>query len=217
MITKILLVDDYTMVREGLFALFQDQQDMEVVGQAQDGQTAIDLACELQPDLVITEVRLPDTNGIEATKQIISKSPHIKVLALSIHFNRPTVMDMFKAGASGYVLKNCSFEDLLYAIRTIMSDGFPYLSPQIASLMIDSYVDRRNLKNNKSTYPVLTERETEVLRFISEGKTLKEIAVEIQMSTKTVDACRRQLMNKLEINNLAGLVRYAIREGLVLP
>lgn len=214
MSTKILLVDDYTMVREGLYVLFQDQPDIEIVGQAEDGQTAIDLAYELQPDLVITEVKLPGTDGIEATKQIISKCPNTKVLALSIHSNRSPVMDMFKAGASGYVLKNSSFDDLLYAIKTIMSDEFPYISPQIAGLMIDSYVDRSGLKNNKSAYSVLTEREATVLRYLAEGRSPKEIAGLIQMSSKTVDACRRQLMNKLKVDDLAGLVKHAIREGL---
>ncbi len=211
---KILLADDYTMICEGLCALFKNQPDMEVIGQARDGRKAVELADELQPDLVVMEVKLPVMDGIEATKEITSKFPYIKVLALSIHFNRSTVMAMFKAGASGYVLKNCSFDNLVYAIKTVIEDEFPYLSPQIVGLIVDSYVDRRKLKNNKLAYPVLSERESQVLRFLAEGKSLKEIALEIRMSTKTVDACRRQLMNKLKIDNLAGLVKYAIREGL---
>ena len=210
--TKVLLADDHGIVREGFKALIEKQSDFEVVGEVADGQMSVQLAGELRPDVIIMDVTMPNLNGIEATRRITEQFPNIKVIALSVHTERRYVIDMLKAGASGYVLKACLFYDLVDAIRTVMA-GEIYLSPRITTVVVDDYI---NLvpEDRVSISSILTDREREVIQFLSEGKSCKEIAMQLRVSDKTIHANRRQIMDKLSIHNTAELTKYAIQNGL---
>ena len=213
---RILIADDHGIVREGLRALIEKQPDMEVVGEAEDGQMAVELAEELLPDVVVMDITMPNLNGIGATKQIVEKMPSVKVIALSTHSGRHFVVDMLKAGASGYVLKTCLTDDFIRAIRTVMTADEIYLSPRIASIVVDDYVNAVPAEA-ASISSVLTDRERKVTQLLSEGKSTKEIALQLHVSPKTIDANRRQIMNKLNIHNVARLTKYAIQHGLTSP
>jgi len=213
---RILIADDHGIVRDGLRALIEKQPDMEVVGEAEDGQMAVELAEELLPDVVIMDITMPNLNGIEATRQIVEEMPGVKVIALSIHSDRHFVVDMLKAGVSGYVLKACLSDDLIRAIRTVMTADEIYLSPRIASIVVDDYVSAVPAEAG-SISSVLTDRERKVTQLLSEGKSTKEIALQLHVSPKTIDANRRQIMNKLNIHNVAKLTKYAIQHGLTSP
>jgi len=210
---KILIADDHGIVREGLRALIEKQPDMEVVGEAEDGQMAVELAEELLPDVVVMDITMPNLNGIEATRQIVEEMPGVKVIALSIHSDRHFVVDMLKAGVSGYVLKTCLTDDFIRAIRTVMTADEIYLSPRIAGIVVDDYISAVPAEA-ASISSVLTDRERKVTQLLSEGKSTKEIALQLHVSPKTVDANRRQIMNKLNIHNVAKLTKYAIQYGL---
>jgi len=208
---RILLADDHKIVREGLRALLEKQPGMEVIAEAEDGRTTVRLARELSPDVVIMDVAMPDLNGIGATDQIIAEAPDVKVVALSMHSDRRFVMEMFKAGASGYLLKDCAFEELARAVRAVAA-GQTYLSPGIAGVVIKDYV--RRLSETNSAFSILTSREHEVLQLLAEGKSTKQIASRLHVSVKTVETHRRHIMEKLDIHSVAELTKYAIREGL---
>lgn len=209
MATTIILADDHKLMREGLKYLLEKQSDMDVVAEADNGRQALELTLEHQPDLVIMDVNMPELDGIEAAREILHKLPEIKILCLSMYSNRRFIEDMLKVGASGYLLKECAFKELIDAIHTVCR-GETYLSPKIAGIFVERYVGQGSAKSSDN---VLSEREREVLRLLAEGKSTKEIALNIHMSGKTVDACRRQMMNKLNVHSVAELVKYAIREG----
>jgi len=212
MSTKILLVDDHAITREGLRSLIERQPDMEVVGEAQDGRKALDLVRELLPDIVITDITMPNLNGVDATRQIVRQFPNIKVIALSIHSNRAFVADMLKAGASGYVLKDCTFDELVEAVQTVV-DGGVYLSPKVAGVVVSDYVQHL-FRIAESPLEALTERERQVLQLIGEGKNTKQIALELHVSTKTIEANRHKIMEKLDAHSVAELVKIAVLGGL---
>jgi DNA-binding NarL/FixJ family response regulator len=209
---KVFLADDHQMVREGLRTLLEKQPGMEVVGEAKTGREAVQLVQELLPHVVIMDIGMPDLNGIEATRQIVAKTQSVKVIALSMHSDRRFVVEMLKAGASGYLLKDSAFNELAQAIRAVVADRI-YLSPKIADLVIKDYI-RFSPKTEFSIFSLLTPRERQVLQLLSEGKTTKEIASDLQISVKTVETYRQQIMEKLNIHNIAELTKYAIREGL---
>jgi len=212
MSTRVLLVDDHAIIREGLRSLLEKQPDMEVVADADDGRKAIELVRELSPDIVIMDVTMPGLNGIEATRLITAELPNVKIVALSIHSQRRFIADMLSAGAVGYILKECLFDELLQAIGVVASGG-RYLSPKIAEVVVDDYV--KHLSNiSDSPLSALTGREREVLQLVAEGKSTKEIALDLHVSTKTIEANRRQIMDKLGVNSIAELTKYAVREGL---
>jgi len=209
---KVLLVDDHAIIREGLRSLLEKEPKMEVVADTNDGRKARDLVRELSPDVVIMDITMPELNGIEATRQITAESPRVKVIALSIHSKKRYVADMLSAGAAGYILKECLFNELVQAIRAVVAGG-QYLSPRITDVVVSDYVKRLSAAPD-SPVATLTSREREVLQLVAEGKPTKQIALELHVSTKTIEANRRQIMEKLNRHSIAELTKYAIREGL---
>ena len=210
---RILLADDHGIVRDGLRFLLNEESDIDVVGEAEDGRKALELVSKLMPDVVVMDITMPNLNGVDATRQITSRFPKVKVIALSIHSNRRFVADMLKAGASGYILKECLSDELIQAIRVVAA-GVRYLSPTITGVVVDDYVEYLSATPPDSTLSILTEREHEVLQLLAEGKSTKQIALELHVSPKTVEANHRQIMEKLDVHSTAELTKYAIREGL---
>jgi two-component system, NarL family, response regulator NreC len=210
--TKILLADDHKIVRDGLRALIEKEANMEVIAEASDGRTTVHKAKELMPHIIIIDIAMPDLNGIEATRQIIMDVPTAKIIALSMHSDRRFVMKMLEAGAAGYLLKDSAFEELSMAIKTVLS-GKTYLSPAIASVVVDDAM-RRSPEKVARTNVELTPREREVLQLLAEGRTTKRIATQLNVSVKTVETHRRQVMEKLDIHSVAELTKWAVREGL---
>ena len=209
---RILLVDDHKIMRDGLRVLLEKQPDIKVAGEADNGRMAVRMARELPADMVIMDIGMPDLNGIDATREIVASVPGVKVIALSMHSDKVFVGEMFRAGASAYLLKHCAFEELVQAIRVVSSGQF-YLSPQIAGLMIKDYV-RQMSNDNTSVFTVLTVREREVLQLLAEGKSSRQIASHLHISLKTVETRRQQIMAKLNTDNMADLIKHAIRDGL---
>ncbi len=209
---KVLLVDDHAIIREGLRSLLEKQPEMEVIADTDDGRKAVELVRELLPDIVIMDITMPGLNGIEATRQIIADFPDVKVIALSIHSKRRFVADMLSAGATGYILKECLFDELVQAIKAVAAGG-RYLSPRITDVVVSDYVKRLSA-TTESPFEALKTREREVLQLVAEGKSTKQIALELHVSTKTIEANRRQIMEKLNIHSVAELTKYAVREGL---
>jgi DNA-binding NarL/FixJ family response regulator len=209
---KVLLVDDHAIIREGLRSLLEKQSGMEVVADTDDGRKARGLVRELSPDIVIMDITMPGLNGIEATRQITDEFPNVKVIALSIHSKRRYVADMLSAGANGYILKECLFDELVTAIKAVAAGG-RYLSPRITDVVVSDYVKRLSASDD-SPFEALKAREREVLQLVAEGKSTKQIALELHVSTKTIEANRRQIMDKLNIHSIAELTKYAVREGL---
>lgn len=212
---RILLADDHKIVREGLRALLEGQPDVKVVAEAEDGRTAVQLAQKLSPDVAIMDVTMPGLNGIEATRRIVAEVPGVRVIALSMHSDRRFVAEMFKAGASGYLLKDCAFEELARAINTVVANQL-YLSPEIADVVVEDYV-RHLTETNPWALSDLTSREREVLQLLAEGKSTRQIASDLHLSVNTVATHRQHIMEKLDIDNIAGLTKYAIRAGLTSP
>jgi DNA-binding NarL/FixJ family response regulator len=210
--TKIILADDHKIIREGLRSLLEKQLDMEVIAEAYDGLTTVRLVQKLLPDIVIMDIGMPDMNGIEATRQIMTETKGVKVIALSMHSDRRFVLQMLKVGASGYLLKDSAFEELISAIHTVMANQ-PYLSPKITDVVVKEYL--HGIPKNESTvFTILTAREREVLQLLAEGKTTKQIASALNISVKTIETHRQQIMKKLNMHSIAELTKYAIREGL---
>jgi len=214
MTTRILIADDHRLMREGLHILLEKQKDFEVIAEAGDGRTAVRLSEELSPDIVIMDVSMPELNGIEATRTIITKDPHTKVIALSMLSNNTFAIEMFKAGSSAYVIKDCASEELTYAVRAALK-GQLYLSPIMVAFFVKGFLQKSDKGNPSSAFTILTNREREVLQLFAEGKTTKKIAALLQVSPKTVETQRQNIFRKLDINNLVELTRYAIREGLI--
>jgi DNA-binding NarL/FixJ family response regulator len=209
---RILLADDHKILREGIKSLIEKQSDMQVIGEADNGRETVRLVRELSPDIVVIDISMPDMNGIEATRQIISKDSRIKIIALSVHSDKRYVTEMLNAGASGYLLKECAFGELVNAIRTVITNR-SYLSPEITDVMINDYKHMLS-KETLSVFSLLTPREREVLQLLAEGTTTKDIAAKLNVSVKTVETYRQQIMDKLDIHSIAELTKYAIKEGL---
>jgi DNA-binding NarL/FixJ family response regulator len=186
---------------------------MTVVGESDNGRTAVDQVHELHPDVVVMDVGMPDLNGIEATRRILAEEPHCKIVGLSMHSDRRFLSEMLKAGATAYLLKDSAFEELAAAIRAVVA-GQVYLSPRIANAVVEGYLHGASPGKQPSAFAVLTSREREVLQLVAEGLATKQIATSLHVSVKTVETHRRQIMEKLDLHSVAELTKYAIREGL---
>ena len=211
-IMKVLIAEDHGVVRQGLRALIENEPDIEVVGEAEDGLKVVELAKQLLPDVVLMDITMPNLNGVEATRFIREDNPNIQIIALSVHFDRHFVMEMLRAGASGYVLKSYLFDEVHRALRTVEA-GQHYLSPKITEIVLDDYIPLIS-KAQEASRELLTTRERHIVQLLAEGKTTKQIALHLHVSPKTVDSNRRQVMDKLGISTVAELTKYAIREGL---
>jgi two component transcriptional regulator, LuxR family len=209
---SIVIADDHKIIREGLKSLLEKQADLEVLAEAEDGLTAAKLAHKLHPDIVIMDVAMPVLNGIEATRQITAEVAGVKVIALSMHSDKRFVLQMLKAGASAYLLKDSAFEELITAVHTVVGNQ-PYLSPKIADVVVKEFLHSIS-KTESSVYTILTAREREVLQLLAEGKPTREIASTLHLSVKTIETHRQQIMEKLNLRSIAELTKYAIREGL---
>jgi DNA-binding NarL/FixJ family response regulator len=212
---KVLIADDHQIVRDGLRSMLEKEPWIKVVGEAEEGRTTLRLARELAPDVIIMDVSMPDLNGIEATRQIVAEFPTIKVIALSMHNDRRFVLNMIKAGAKGYLLKDSAFKELAKAIKVVVSNQ-TYLSGEIADILVQDYLSVAT-PDEFSAFHLLSPREREVLQLLAEGKSSNQIAENLHISVKTVETHRAQLMAKLKIKSIAELTKYAIREGLTAP
>lgn len=211
MATRILLVDNHRLVIEGLWAILEQQDDLEVVGMASTGRIALSLVAELKPDIVVMDISMPDLNGIDATVQIVNHHPDVKVIALSAHRDKRYVRAMLEAGTHGFVVKDTASTELLQAIKSV-NGGQKYLSSNVTDAVIDGFVNGDGEEATVMTQ--LGAREREILQLIAEGYTSGEIAGQLHISTNTVDTHRRNIMKKLDLHSVADLTRYAIREGL---
>lgn len=209
---KILIADDHAIIRDGLRSLLEKEPDMEFVAEAATGLEAMKLARELHPDVVIMDISMPDMNGIDATRQITGELENTRVLALSMESDRRFIVEVLKAGASGYVLKESAFAELATAIRTVATNE-TYLGPRITSLIIKEYFQRIP-DEVPTSYDSLSPREREIVQLITDGKNTKEIAYTFNVSVKTVENQRHAIMKKLDLYSIAELTKYAIRKGL---
>jgi len=213
MTIRVLLADDHKIFRDGLRTLIDKESGMEVVAEAENGRKAVKLAEKMAPNVIVMDVTMPDMNGIEATRKIMAGLSHVKVIGLSMHSDRRFVLGMLEAGASGYLLKDCAFGELANAIRQVTT-GRTYLSPSIADVVVKGYLNKA-LTASQTVHSILSPREREVLQLIAEGLSAKEIAAHINLSIKTIETHRRNIMEKLNMHSIAEVTKYAVREGLV--
>jgi len=212
MSVRLILADDHKIMREGLRALLAKQKEIELIAEADSGRGVIELCAQLHPDVVVIDISMPDLNGIDAARQITRQAPDIKVIALSMHSDKKYVKEMLAAGASGYLLKDAAFEELGMAIATVLKNK-TYLSPQITDTVVKDYVNE-HVPKDSIVSTALSAREREVLQLIAEGKSTRDVAATLYVSVKTVETHRKQIMDKLGLNSIAELTKYAIREGL---
>jgi DNA-binding NarL/FixJ family response regulator len=211
-LVRVLLADDHTLVRAGIRALLNELRGVQVVAEAGDGREAVELAKAHQPNLILMDISMKGLNGIEATAQVKRELPDVRVIILSMHASEEHVAQALRAGASGYMLKDAATQELALAVAAVMR-GEAYLSPLISKQVVESYVQRRGADNGP--LDMLTSRQRQILQLIAEGKSTKQIAHLLSLSVKTVETHRAQLMERLEIRDVPGLVRYAVRVGLV--
>lgn len=211
---RVVIAEDHTILREGLKALLSSNPSFNVIGEAEDGRDAIQCVQKLLPDLVLMDLSMPRMNGMEAIKEIKRRSPKTKILVLTVHKTEEHILATLQAGADGYALKDSTSQELMIAIKSVLS-GKTYLSPGISEKVIEGYLEGRKTSKPKSAWDTLTPREREVLKLIGEGYKNKEIADYLYISLKTVEKHRANLMEKLDIHNVSGLTAFAIEKGLV--
>jgi two-component system response regulator NreC len=211
---RVLIVDDHVIVRDGVRMILEAQPDIEVVGEASDGREALERARQLSPDVVLMDIAMPGMNGLEATAAIRQELPDVQVLVLTMHEDYEYFFEVLRAGASGYVLKGASSNDLVSAIRAVHQGGV-YLHPAVAKNLVSDYVKRMEPGEDRARYDGLSDRERQVLKLVAEGKTSQQIAEELFLSVNTVQTHRSHIMEKLGLHNRTDLIRYALRKGLV--
>lgn len=211
---KVLLADDHTIVRKGIRSLLDDEANIEVIGEAEDGREALEKVEALSPDVVLMDSTMPALNGLEATRQIKKRFPLVKVLVLTMHTNEVYIYQFLKAGASGYLVKQTAPQELVMAIQAVYQGG-SFLSPSISKTVIDEYIRQADSDGTDDAYETLTTREREVLQLLAEGLSNREIADKLVISLKTVGVHRLNLMNKLDIDHVTALTKYAIRRGII--
>ena len=213
-VTSIVLADDHQIVRQGLRSLLDAEADMKVVGAASTGLEAVELIDQLRPDILVTDMMMPELNGIEVARQALQRSPATRVIVLSMHANEGYVTQALRNGALGYVLKDSSLEELVEAVRTVLQ-GRRFLSASISERMIEIYIQNEKAASVDDPYETLTNREREVLQMVAEGHSSTEIADRLTISARTVETHRSNLMRKLNLSNQTELIRYAIRKGIL--
>lgn len=211
---RVLVADDHGIVRKGLRFLLERQPGMEVIGEAADGRQAVQCCAELEPNVVIMDVAMPQLNGIDATAQIVKANPGTGVIILSMYADEAYLVRALSAGAKGYLLKDSAEADLVRAIQ-VVAQGRPFFSPQIAQSLLDDYVRTLRQRGLQDSYELLTDREREVLQLLAEGKSNKEVAGILNLSTYTVETHRTNLMHKLNLHNTAEIVLYAVRKKII--
>ena len=210
--TRILICDDHTLFVEGIKAMLRNESSLEIVGEARDGRQAVDLVKELKPDLLLMDVSMPDMNGFDATQRVHELDPNIKVLILTMHDEEELVARCLEAGAAGYIIKDAPASQLLYAIEMVKK-GERYLSPVVLKQVVAGYVKNSNVP--QTSYDRLSPREREVLKLLAEGLSVKEIATRLNLSVKTVDVHKTNLMKKIDVHDRTELIKYAIRQKLI--
>jgi DNA-binding NarL/FixJ family response regulator len=213
MTIRVFLADDHRILRLGVRALLERERDITVVGEAEDGRKALKLIPQASPDVVLMDISMPGLNGVDVTRQIRKELPEVRVLALSMHTDRRMVSEMLKAGAQGYLVKDCTGEELVKGIRTV-ARGQTYLCSRAVDVVTRDYV-RQGLQGESHAPPALSVREREVLQLLAEGQSTRQIAQALHVSGKTVETHRAHIMRKINARGLADLVKYALREGLI--
>jgi two-component system, NarL family, response regulator NreC len=211
---RVFLVDDHTVVRQGLRRILESDEEIEIIGEAGDGRSAVDLVQRMRPHVVVMDVALPELNGIEATRQIMKRIEGVRVLVLSMHGDDVYVRQALKAGARGYLLKDSEDLDLIKAVKAVRQGG-SFFSPPVSRVVLSGYLGDKADGETDDTVSRLTDREREVLQLIAEGKTNKEVAHSLAVSINTVETHRKHIMEKLDLHNTAELVRFAIRKKIV--
>ncbi|MBW1824675.1 MAG: response regulator transcription factor [Deltaproteobacteria bacterium] len=210
---KVVVADDHTILRQGIKALLDNQEGIEVVGEAKDGREAIKTIEELLPDVILMDIAMPGLNGLEATRRIKKKFPKVKVVVLTMHANEEYIFQILNAGADGYLVKETAFQDLISAINAVHK-GEAFMSPSISKKVMTDYIQRAQ-GEEKVGFDTLTTREREILQLVAEGNSNKKIAEALFISPKTVETHRAHIMDKLNIHDRAGLIKYAIRKGMI--
>jgi two-component system, NarL family, response regulator NreC len=211
---KVLIADDHGIVRKGLRLQLEQRAEFQVVGEASDGRDAVKAAEELNPDVVIMDIAMPNLNGIEATTQIVKKNPRIGVIMLSMHSDETYLTRTLAAGAKGYLLKDNADVDLYRAIE-VVAQGKPFFSPAIANTLLEDYMRQLQQRGLQDSYDLLTDREKEILQLLAEGKSNKEVATILDLATATVETHRTRLMQKLDLHSSADIVLYAVRKKII--
>jgi two-component system, NarL family, response regulator NreC len=211
---RILLADDHGIVRQGLRSVLSRDPTFEIVGEASNGREAVLLADSLNPKIVIIDIVMPELSGIEATAQIVKRDPAVCVIVLSMHSDETYLLRALKAGAKGYLLKDAAEVDLVRAVHSV-SRGKPFFSPEITQVLMEDYVRFLQQRNLQDSYELLTDREKEVLQLLAHGKSNKEVAVALDLSTNTIESHRNSLMKKLNLHNTAEIVLYAVRKKII--
>ena len=211
---RILIADDHGIVRKGLRLQLEQNSDFEVVGEATEGREAVRMAEELSPDVVIMDIAMPNLNGIQATTQLVKKNPQIGVIILSMYSDETYLMRTLAAGAKGYLLKESAEVDLHRAVE-VVAQGKPFFSPAIADTLLEDYMRQLQQRGLQDSYDLLTEREKEILQLLAEGKSNKDVAGILNLSTNTVETHRTRIMQKLDLHSTADIVLYAVRKGII--
>lgn len=211
---RIILADDHTVIRSGLRLLLERQPDMTVVGEAEDGRQAVQRAAELTPDVVVLDIAMPNLNGIEACRQIVSATPRTSIVVLSMHSDESYVMRALKVGARAYILKDSAEDDLIRAIRAV-HQGTSFFSPAVSKLLLEDYVRQLQQRGEEDSYELLTAREREILQLLAEGKSNKDVATMLNLSPYTIETHRSHILQKLGLHTVPELILYAVRKGII--